>query len=159
MVPSRVSVTSCSASRTEIERSLTGVSCTLCGSWACRLGSSARTASTTRTVFAPGWRLTAKVMLFSPFSVAQVFSDSRLSSTCATSFSRTALPLRWATISSANSAAFFSWRLACRVSVWRGPSSVPTGVLTLAERSAALSSSRPMLRDDSASGSTRTRTA
>jgi hypothetical protein len=31
-----------------------------------------------------------------------------------------------------NSAAFISWRLAWMVSVWRGPSSVPTGVLALA---------------------------
>ena len=43
-----------------------------------------------------------------------------------------ALPLRWPTISSANSAALRSCAVGLQVSVWRGPSSVPTGVLALA---------------------------
>ena len=62
-------------------------------------------------------------------------------------------------ISSANSAALASCRLACSVSIWRSPSSVPTGVLTLAALRAVATSSRPMLRAASASGLTRTRTA
>jgi len=84
---------------------------------------------------------------------------STLSSTVATSRSRTGLPPRLLTMSSENSAALRSWRLACSVSIWRLPSSVPTGVLTLAARSASDSSSSPMLRAASASGRTRTRTA
>ena len=159
MVPSSVKLTSCNASRTETERSLTGVRLTDCGIWLTSAGRAARTASTTRTVLAPGWRCTARVMEFSPFSVAQVLTVSTLSSTVATSFSRTGLPPLLLTMSSANSAALRSWRLACSVSVWRGPSSVPSGVLTLAARSAALSSSRPMLRAASAGGCTCTLTA
>ena len=130
-----------------------------CGSWVRNSGSLALTASTTRTVLASGWRSTATVMVASPLKVAKVLEVSTLSSTWATSRRRTGLPLRLETISSANSAAFFSCRLACSVSVCAGPSSVPTGVLALAARSAAVSSSSAMLRADSASGSTRTRTA
>jgi hypothetical protein len=108
---------------------------------------------------APGWRSTASVIELSPLKLAEVLTVSKLSSTCATSRSRTGLPLRVLTMSSENSAALRSWRLACSVSVCRGPSSVPTGVLALAPRSAVVSSSRLMLRAASASGSTRTRTA
>ena len=159
IVPISVSVTSCSAARTEMDRSLTGVSDTDCGIWLCSTGNRARTASTTCTVLAPGWRNTAMVMEFSPLSVAQLLSVSILSSTFATSFSSTGLPPRLLTISSENSAAFRSCWLACRMRVWRGPSRVPTGVLTLAARSAALSSSSPILRAARDSGRTRTRTA
>ena len=56
MVPMSVSETSCSASRTETERSLMGVMPTDWGICACMAGMAARTASTTRTVLAPGWR-------------------------------------------------------------------------------------------------------
>ncbi len=154
-----VSVTSCSASRTDIDLSLTGVSTIDLGSCSRSAGRPARTRSTTATVLAPGWRSTASVIEFSPLNVAQVLSVSTLSVTLATSFSRTGLPPRSATISSPNSAALRNWRFACRVRVWRGPSSVPTGVLTLAARSATLNSSKPMLRAASASGCTRTRTA
>ncbi len=122
-------------------------------------GMAAFTASTTRTVLASGWRSTARVIEVSPLRLACVLTVSKLSSTAATSRSRTVWPLRLETIRSANSAALRSCRLACRVSVWRSPSSVPTGVLALAARSAAVSSSRLMLRAESASGSTRTRTA
>jgi hypothetical protein len=69
------------------------------------------------------------------------------------------LPPLLLTISSANSAALRSCLFACSVSVCFGPSSVPTGVLTLAARSASFNSSRLMLRAVSASGMTRTRTA
>ena len=159
MVPMSVSVTSCSASRTDRERSFTGVIFTEAGIWLCRSGKAARIESTTRTVLAPGWRCTARVMEGSPFRVAQLLRVSRLSSTVATSRRRTGLPPLVLTMRSANSAALRSCLLACSTRVCLGPSSVPTGVLTLAALSAALISSRPMLRTASASGLTRTRTA
>ena len=62
-------------------------------------------------------------------------------------------------MSGANSAARMSWRLAWMVSVWRDPSSVPTGVLALAAFNAFATSSIVRLRAASASGRTRTRTA
>ncbi len=159
MVPISVSVTSCSASRIDTERSFTGRMRIDCGICRCNSGSAARTASTTRTVFAPGWRRIASEIEVSPFTVAQVLSDSMLSSTSATSRRRTALPPRWLMINPAKSAALRNCWFACSVSVWRAPSSVPTGVFTFAARNALLSSSSPMLRAASASGRTRTRTA
>jgi hypothetical protein len=159
MVPNMVSVTSCSASRIDTERSFSVVMRTDCGSCARKPGSAARTESTTLTVFASVWRRTARLIEVSPLTLAEVFTVSKLSSTCATSRRRTGLPLRLLMISSANSAALRSCLLACSVRVCFGPSSVPTGVLTLAALKAALSSSRLMLRAASASGSTRTRTA
>ncbi len=159
IVPSIVSVTSCSAARTETERSLTALMRTDCGSCDWKPASFARTESTTLTVLASGWRSTASEIEVSPLKEAAVLTVSKLSSTAATSFRRTVLPPLLLTIRSANSAALRSWRFACSVSVCDGPSSVPTGVLALAERSALVSSSRLMLRAASASGWTRTRTA
>ena len=159
MVPSIVSVTSCSASRTDTERSLLIVICTDCGSCARKPGSAALTASTTATVLASGWRRMDSVIEVSPLKVAEVLTCSKLSSTVATSRRRTGLPPFTLTISSAYSAALCSWRLAVSVSVWRGPSSVPSGVLELADCSAARNSSIVRLRAASADGMTRTRTA
>ena len=76
IVPSMVSVTSCSAARTETERSLTIEIRTDCGSWAWKPGIAARTASTTLTVLAAGWRRTASEIAVSPLKVAAVFTDS-----------------------------------------------------------------------------------
>ena len=159
IVPISVSDTSCKASRTDSERSLTEVILTDWGICSLSRGSASLTASTTRTVLAPGWRKIASVIDGSPFKLACERVVSILSSTVATSFRRTVLPLRLATISSANSWALRSCLLACSVSNCLGPSSVPTGVLTLAERRATDSSSILMLRAANASGSTRTRTA
>ena len=159
MVPISVSVTSCKASRTDKERSFTGVIFTEAGIWVCRAGNAARMESTTCTVLAPGWRCTARVIEGSPFRVAQLRSVSRLSSTLATSRRRTGLPPLVLTIRSANSDALRSCLLAWSTSVCLGPSRVPTGVFTLAALRAALISSSPMLRAASACGCTRTRTA
>jgi hypothetical protein len=95
----------------------------------------------------------------SPLKVAEVLTCSKLSSTLATSRSRTGLPPFTLTISSAYSAALLICLLAVSVSVWRGPSSVPSGVLVLDAASAVRSSSIVMLRAASADGITRTRTA
>ncbi|MNK57936.1 hypothetical protein D3C87_770020 [compost metagenome] len=159
MVPSSVSCTSCTASRIEIERSLTIWISTDCGSSALKRGMSARTASTTCTVLALGWRCTASEIESCPLKLLAVLTDSKLSSSVATSSSRTGAPLRCAMISLAKSAAFMSWRLAWMVSVWRGPSSVPTGVLALAEFTALASSSSVMLRALSRSALALMRTA
>ena len=159
IVSSIVSVTSCKASRTDFARSLVTVICTDAGSWARKPGIAARTASTTATVLASGWRRIDSVIEVSPLKLAEDLTSSKLSSTWATSRRRTGLPPRVLTISSAYSAALASCRLACTVSVWRGPSSVPTGVLALAAVSAARSSSSVRLRAASSVGSTRTRTA
>ncbi len=159
IVPARVKVTSCRASRTDAERSLMGVIDTEAGICDCNSGSFARMVSTTFTVLAPGWRWMAIVIDVSPLKVAQVRRFSILSSTLATSRKRTGKPPLMLMIKLPKSRALVSCLLACRISDCLGPSSVPTGVLTLAARKAALSSSRPMLLASSASGLTRTRTA
>ena len=56
IVSSRVSCTSCTASRMEIERSLRTCSVVARGSCSSKLGSSALTRLTTSTVLASGWR-------------------------------------------------------------------------------------------------------
>ena len=158
-VPAMVSETSCSASRTEMERSLIGFITTEPGICDCKLGKAARMVSTTLTVLAPGCRCTAIVMAFSPLKVAQVRMFSTLSSTLATSRRRTGLPPLLLMIRLANSRAVLSCLLACKTRVCVGPSKVPTGVFTLAERKAALTSSRPIFMLARDSGRTRTRTA
>ena len=85
---------------------------------------------------------------------------STLSCTSATSSRRTVLPPgSVATITLANSAARVICLLARMVSVWRVPSSVPTGVFALDAFSAPAMSSMVRLREASASGRMRTRTA
>ncbi len=155
-----VTLTSWIAARIETERSLRIMRLTDPGSCATSPGTAALIASTVATVLASGWRCTCSVMERSPFAQLAVFTDSTLSSTSATSASRTALPPgRVAMMMGANSAACVSWRLAWIVSVWRLPSSVPTGVLALAAFRALATSSMVRLRAASASGRTRTRTA
>ena len=129
------------------------------GSCASKRGSIARTRSTTSTVLASGWRCTASVIEGSPSKLAKARAVSTLSCTSATSRRRTGAPARVATISWPNSRALASWRLATSVSVWRGPSSEPTGELALAPASAARSSSIVRPRAASASGRTLMRTA
>ena len=58
-----------------------------------RPGSTALMASTVATVLPPGWRFTESVMERSPLVQLAVLTDSTLSSTVATSESRTGLPL------------------------------------------------------------------
>jgi len=70
MVPISVRVTSCNASRTDKERSLTGVMLTDCGNCSLIFESASLTASTTRTVLAPGCRKIASVIEASPFKLA-----------------------------------------------------------------------------------------
>src|SRR3990172_6732876 len=99
-------------------------------------------------------------MARSPLAQLAVLTDSTLSSTAATSESRTGLPPgAVATIRLANAAALLIWGLAWMMSDWRGPSSVPTGELALALRSAFAISSTVRLRAASASGFTYTLTA
>ena len=150
---------SCKASRIDTDRSLTTLMRTDCGNCSLKPGSLALIASTTATVLASGWRWIASVIEVSPLKLAELFKVSKLSSTCATSRKRTGLPPLTLTINSAYSAALASCWLAFSVRIWRGPSSVPTGVLALAAVSARRSSSRLRLRAASALGSTRTRTA
>ena len=76
MVPSMVSVTSCSASRIDLERSLTGVIFTEAGSCDWNPGNAASTESTTFTVLASGWRRMASVMELSPLKLAEVLTVS-----------------------------------------------------------------------------------
>ena len=76
IVPSIVSDTSRSASRTETERSLTSETRTDCGSCDWNFGIAAFTASTTCTVLASGWRRTAREMARSPFKLAKVLTVS-----------------------------------------------------------------------------------
>ena len=154
-----VRLTSCRASRIDSERSLVGVRRMEAGSWVSKRGSIALTRSTTSTVLASGWRCTASVIDGSPLKLAKVLAVSTLSCTSATSRSRIGAPLRVATIRLPNSRALASWRLATMVSVWRGPSSVPTGELALAPDRAARSSSSVRPRWASVSGLTRMRTA
>jgi len=136
-----VRLTSCTASRIDSERSLSGAMRTEPGSCASSFGSAARMASTTATVLPSAWRNTASTMERSPLTQLPVFRFSTLSSTVATSARRTTLPCRCAIASAANSAALRSWRLLWMVRICAGPSSVPSGVLTLAARTAVAMSS------------------
>ena len=58
-----------------------------------------------------------------------------------------------------NSAALFSWPVACTVSVLSLPYSTPVGSITLLLRIAVATCETPMLRDASCAGSSCTRTA
>ena len=69
------------------------------------------------------------------------------------------MPLRQATTSGRNAAAFISWPLACMLKAWCGPYSVPVGMLTFQSCSAWSTSLMPICRAASLSGSTCTRTA
>jgi len=112
------------------------------------------------TVLAPGCRWMKSAIEGSPFDQLAVFTDSTLSSTSATSSSRTTLPLgRFATMIGRKSAARVSWRFAWMVRVCRRPSSVPTGELAFAALIAAARSSMVRFREASASGRACTRTA
>ena len=129
------------------------------GNCALKPGKSLRTASTTCTVFASGWRCTSKVIERSPLKLPAVLVDWKLSSTSATSFSRTGWPLRVATMSSAKSAAFIICGLPWMVSVWLGPSRMPSGEFVFEARRAWASSSIVRLRAFIRSARARTRTA
>ncbi len=144
----------------EIERSSWICRSTDLGICAITPGSAALMESMAATVLAPGWRWMKSAMEGSPFDQLAVFTDSTLSCTSATSCSRTTLPLASvATMSGLKSAARVSCLLARMVSVWRLPSSVPTGVLAFASFTALAMSSSVRLRAASASGRACTRTA
>ncbi|MNL19045.1 hypothetical protein D3C87_1402250 [compost metagenome] len=158
-VSASVNCTSWIDSRMERERSFTTFTLTEPGICWIRRGRAALMASTTATVLASGWRSTASTMERSLLSQLPVLRVSTLSSTSATSESRTTAPLGWlATMMLRNASALVICRLAWMVSVWRAPSSVPTGVLALARFSAVASSSSVSPRAASASGWARTRT-
>ncbi len=76
IVPIIVSVTSCSASRTETARSLTADRRTDCGSCDWNSASFARTESTTLTVLASGWRRMPSEIDVSPLNDAAVLTVS-----------------------------------------------------------------------------------
>ncbi len=160
-VMASVTFTSWIAARIETERSLRIWMLIDAGICAMSPGIAARMASTVATVLASGWRCTCRLMICSPpEDQLAVFTFSTLSCTSATSSRRTVLPPgSVATMILANSAARVICLLAWMVSVWRVPSSVPTGVLALAFFSAVAMSSMVRLRAASASGRMRTRTA
>ncbi|MNN60876.1 hypothetical protein D3C81_1760840 [compost metagenome] len=147
------------ASRIETERSFK--TCTLidAGIWSLNCGKVSFTASTTATVFAFGWRCTANTMDGSPFTQLPLLVDSTLSSTTATSLRRVVWPLRLLMTRLLNASALRNCLLACRVRVWRVPSSTPTGEFAFAARSANATSSSVILRAANSSGLTLTRTA
>ena len=117
-------------------------------------------ASTVATVLASGWRWIESVMERSLLTQLAVLRFSTLSSTSATSSRRVVFPAaEFAMMIFANSAARVICWLAWIVSVWRAPSSVPTGVLAFAFFNAVAMSSMERLRAASASGCMRTRTA
>ncbi len=159
MVSSSVVVTSWIESRIDNERSLSTWIRTEEGSSALMRGMAWRTASTTATVLASGWRSTCRLILRSPLTQLPVLMFSTLSSTVATSERRTGCPFLVATINSPNSLAFMRWSLASMISVWRAPSSEPSGVLVLAAAMAEFSSLIEMSRVASLAGSTLMRTA
>ncbi len=87
-----VTFTSWIASRMGSERSIRTHRFTEDGICATSAGTAARIASTVATVLASGWRRTESVIERSPLAQLAVFSDSTLSSTSATSCSRTVCP-------------------------------------------------------------------
>ena len=100
-----VSSISCRDERMELVLSDATATWMSCGSWACRSGNSARTASTVSIMLAPGWRVTSTMMAGSPLNSPTVRRFSTPSTTRATSPSRTAALLRQATMSDSYSAA------------------------------------------------------
>ena len=112
-----------------------------CGSAFCSSGSWARTSSTVETILAPGWRWTSISTAGPPLYQAPFSVFSRSCTAAPTSASRTGPPLRQAMISRAKSAGSFSWSFAMTEDAWRGPSTLPFGVLTLAAAMAVRTSS------------------
>ena len=158
-VKSSVNSTSFTDCFTVSERSNRIFRSTEAGRSARKLGMSFFTASDTNTVFAPGCFWIASTTERLPRLHAAVLSFSTLSVTVPIWSTRTGLPLRHATTTERYAAASVSWPFAWMVYAFESLYSVPVGRLTLAPRIAAATSSRPMPRLASASGSTRTRTA
>ena len=93
----KVSSISCSEARIEFVRSEATCMVTSCGSWACRVGSSARTPSTVSMTLAPGWLVTSTITAGSPLNRPRVLMFSTPSVTSAMSCRRIAAPSRQAT--------------------------------------------------------------
>ena len=129
------------------------------GSWLWNFGTSFLTASTTATVLVPGWRSTASTMDRSSLYHPAILSFSTESSTLPSSSSRTGAPFRYATTSGRYPEAWRICPLVSSVKARSGPQRVPVGRLTLAARTAATTSSIPICRSASTSGSSWTRTA
>ena len=94
-----VNCTSFTESRIDTERSKRTSSCTDAGICARNEGSSAFTASTTATVFVPGWRWMASVIPRSPLNQLAILSFSTQSIARPTSRTRTGMPFRYVTMS------------------------------------------------------------
>ena len=94
-----VSCTSLTESRIETERSNRMSSCTEAGICARKDGRSAFTASTTATVFVPGWRWIASVIPRSPLNQLAILSFSTESIARPTSRTRTGIPFWYAMMS------------------------------------------------------------
>ena len=99
--------------------------------------------STISTVFVPGWRETARMMLRVPLFHAMVLLSSTLSMTFASSSSRNATPLRHSTISGRYAAASINCPLDWTVKDCFGPRSRPVGRFTLLCCTARCTSSIP----------------
>ncbi len=116
-------------------------------------------ASMIATVLAPGCFCTLSTMPLWPFTALVFWIFSMLSSTRATSESRTGWPWRVASTTFAKSAAFMRLPDICSISIWRVPSSWPMGAFEFAALSAADTSGSVRSTAASLSGSTSTRTA
>lgn len=88
---------------------------TLGGSCSMSFSISFSTALAVATVFTPGWRMIANEMLPTPLISLKPRRFCRPSYTLPRSPRRTGSPLRLATTSWRNSAAFLSWPVACSV--------------------------------------------
>jgi hypothetical protein len=124
-----------------------------------KAGSSFRMRSTTSTVFAPGWRCTARITPRWSTNHAAARSFSTLSTTCPSSSRRTGLPLRQATTAGRQASASMSWPVACTVSMRCGPCIAPVGRFTLSRDAASATSSSPSPREASSRGSSWMRSA
>ncbi len=94
MVSSRVNFTSATELRIVWDRSYRMSRDTAEGSWARNTGSSSRMASTTFTVFVPGWRWMARTMARASFRQPATLSFCTLSITRPSSPRRTGEPFR-----------------------------------------------------------------
>ncbi len=115
--------------------------------------------STVSMMFAPGCRRTMISTERTPLVQPATRVFSTLSSTLATSPSRTVPPGVWATSSSRYWSARKSWSLVARVFDWSSPPWLPMGLFTEAPASTWRTSARVRFTPAAASGSTCTRTA